>query len=179
MVIVAMNQNADHRNIMSGDGEQLGSLAGYTGSRNMQLAAVRQCEILTAALEAAILGGVPIDHHLRADGDRKLRDAAARQPVRRPRFDDPLFGRAIFTFDGDMQPGVRIDEFGFRQYPRKMNRLLDVEFRGESMMRPRRDCEKRSAYDAGGNLVLHNDRSLLLRGSSSSIAGTAASFITA
>jgi hypothetical protein len=31
-MIVAMNRNAGHRNIMSGDGEQLGSLAGYTGS---------------------------------------------------------------------------------------------------------------------------------------------------
>ena len=38
--LFAMNQNADHRNIMPGDGGQLASLAGYTGSRNVQLGAV-------------------------------------------------------------------------------------------------------------------------------------------
>ena len=68
-------------------------------------------------------------------GSAALGEAMANQRVGRAAFDHPFRRGPVGILYGDVNPGVRIDHFNLHYSAPQFNRLVCVEFGGESVMR--------------------------------------------
>src|SRR5439155_15881979 len=82
-----------------------------------------------------IARAVSVDDELLADLQRILRDAIADKAVGRSALDAPLLNGAVVAFDVNPDPGVRVDEFDFRDSAPQYQRFVFAEYRVPRMVR--------------------------------------------
>ena len=88
--------------------------------------------------QAAVARSVTADRDLDARGEIVLPESAPQQLRRAAGLERPVLDRAVRALHVDMDPAVRVDPLHLGEHTLQSDRLLDVEFRRERVMRPRR-----------------------------------------
>src|SRR5207247_3590143 len=99
-----------------------------------QGAPVGERQIPAVCPVCAVLGQITLDLDLRSRLQVLLSQASSEQCVWGTAFDHPLFQRPVRLLDVDVDPGVGIDPFHFRDHARQLDGPVRVKFRGEGVM---------------------------------------------
>src|SRR5262245_50223020 len=114
---------------------RIGSVPRSAGVRRPeeQSAPVGERQIPAVCPVSAVLGQITLDLDLRSRLQVLLSQASSEQCVRGTAFDHPLFHRPVRLLDVDVDPGVGIDPFHFRNDARQLDGPVRVKFRGEGV----------------------------------------------
>ena len=116
-----------------------------------QLLSIRERDVSAVGPVRPVLGLISVHDDLGPHRYGVLREAAPQQDVGAARFEHPVGHGAIRTFDVDVDPGVRVDQFNLCDLALKVDRMFGVKLRCECVMRPCRNrrCSSSTRNGAG------------------------------
>jgi len=126
-------------------------LLSLTRGREQSLTRAGQSDHFDVRVVAPVLGATAFDGNNVTRVHRIPRPAGPQEYVWTAHFKAPIRHLAIFVFDVNVKPGVRIQPLEFRHCTRQLDRFLGVVFRRKRMMCERRRCAQEQPETSNDN----------------------------